>query len=258
MAKLTTALLASNMREHAFTWLKLAARHSDEIVVLVHESTDGTLEFFQHALSVNAITHMEQLPLPALARDGFAAAKNRLMDLSTGDWVIFLDSDEAVHPADYQKLRGVLRQPDSVDVLTIERYNMVTPAKNELGANIPVHDWEQQWFFSTAQNYQVEPQHKVLRSGVKHAGIIHEEPGGIKQQVNVRFKHMCLDSKEDNHRKHQLYMWLIKQCVDHPEKRHGINPYWYGTFYSRKREYVDRLAKEFEDYDSRFPGRNNS
>jgi glycosyltransferase involved in cell wall biosynthesis len=52
----------------------------------------------------------------------FAAARNHSLEQATGDWILWLDADEEVDPADGQKLRDIL-QMDSYDVVLLHLVN---------------------------------------------------------------------------------------------------------------------------------------
>ncbi len=261
--RLTVALFTtSGMRDHVFTWLKLAKAVAEEIVVLYHdtEDDDGTLNFFQEAKGRGHVAVVERLPVTDLARYGFASAKNLLMDMSSGEWILYLDSDEAVNPSSCIPLKTALgSQADEVGILTVDRWNINIWPKGSDGRYVQRANWEEAWYHLEQSQYSIEPQHKILRNGVKHAGIIHEEPGGMLfKKIPVILMHMCVNNDRHNCLKHRLYMWLIKECVEKPERRKGVNGHWYTTYYKKNQEYVDRMAKEFEEHDPRFCGSNNS
>jgi len=69
----------------------------DELVVLDTGSTDGTPDLARSfGARVEAFAWV----------DDFAAARNAGLALCTGDWVLVLDADEAVDPADHARLRA--------------------------------------------------------------------------------------------------------------------------------------------------------
>jgi tetratricopeptide (TPR) repeat protein len=72
---------------------------ADEIVVLDTGSTDGTRD-----LARAAGARVSAQPW----RDDFAAARNAAVEIATGDWVLALDADEWIEPADFPRIRALV------------------------------------------------------------------------------------------------------------------------------------------------------
>jgi glycosyltransferase involved in cell wall biosynthesis len=71
-----------------------------EIVIVDTGSTDATLEIAErHGAKVNRFD---------FTRVDFAAARNRSLDLATGNWIMVLDADESLHPESIAILRGLI------------------------------------------------------------------------------------------------------------------------------------------------------
>jgi len=73
----------------------------DDVVVVDTGSTDGTIE-----LAERAGARVFQLPW----EDDFAKARNASIASCLGDWILFLDADEALDDLDFPKVRAALAQ----------------------------------------------------------------------------------------------------------------------------------------------------
>ena len=63
-----------------------------EVIVIDDCSTDSTLEI------VKGITSNNLLILKAEMNSGPGAARNKGIEVASGEWVLFLDSDDILHP----------------------------------------------------------------------------------------------------------------------------------------------------------------
>ncbi|HRN70825.1 MAG TPA: glycosyltransferase family 2 protein, partial [Candidatus Woesebacteria bacterium] len=83
----------------------------DEIVIIDDNSTDKTIEL-AHKYSVKLTKH----PL----ENDFAAQRNRLLEQSTGEWVLFIDPDEEVTTELANEIKSILKEP-KYDVYFLKR-----------------------------------------------------------------------------------------------------------------------------------------
>ena len=83
--KITVAAIVKNEAEHVSTWVQAARSCADEIVVVDTGSTDGTVERFAD-YGIKCF-HYDW-------NDDFASAKNYMISLCHGDWIVLLDGDE--------------------------------------------------------------------------------------------------------------------------------------------------------------------
>ena len=83
--KITVAAIVKNEAENVPTWVQSARSCADEIVVVDTGSTDGTVERFAD-YGIKCF-HYDW-------NDDFASAKNYMISLCHGDWIVLLDGDE--------------------------------------------------------------------------------------------------------------------------------------------------------------------
>ena len=83
--KITVAAIVKNEAENVPTWVQAARSCADEIVVVDTGSTDGTVERFRD-YGIQCF-HYDW-------NDDFASAKNYMISLCHGDWIVLLDGDE--------------------------------------------------------------------------------------------------------------------------------------------------------------------
>lgn len=101
----------------------------DEVVVVDAGSTDGTVE--------RARRHGARV----VQRDwpGYAAQKNRALDLATGDWVLCLDADERCTPALRDAVRAAVGAPGDAAGFEVRRHTFY------LGRWIDHGEWYPDW-----------------------------------------------------------------------------------------------------------------
>jgi glycosyltransferase involved in cell wall biosynthesis len=97
----------------------------DEFVVNVGNSTDGTLDLIRNIASPK-IRIIESAWNPNLATGGYVLAQQANIALfnCTGEWAIYLQSDEAVHERDHAALIDLMaryREYDRVEGLMLQR-----------------------------------------------------------------------------------------------------------------------------------------
>ncbi len=97
-----TLSLCMIVRDEA-DWIAACVAHhralADEVVVLDTGSTDGTPDL-AHAAGARVSARPWS--------DDFAAARNAAIDTATGDWVLSLDADEWIDPAEFAGIRALI------------------------------------------------------------------------------------------------------------------------------------------------------
>jgi glycosyltransferase involved in cell wall biosynthesis len=94
--KISACLIVKDEERHLDRCLSSLQGIVDEIVVVDTGSTDGTLEIAQsHGAVIGSFDWC----------DDFSAARNASLDLATGDWVLWIDADEALTPESASSIR---------------------------------------------------------------------------------------------------------------------------------------------------------
>jgi GT2 family glycosyltransferase/Tfp pilus assembly protein PilF len=97
---LSVCLIARNEERFLGQCLDSVKGLADQIVVVDTGSTDRTVEIARtHGAEVHAFTWC----------DDFSAARNAALEHARGDWVLMLDADEELPPAQHEALRKLLR-----------------------------------------------------------------------------------------------------------------------------------------------------
>ena len=85
----------------------------DEIIVVDTGSTDRTVEIAQaHGARVEHFVWC----------DDFAAARNYSLSFAEGDWILILDADESLNPADHEAIRELTTQGGNAYAFALRNY----------------------------------------------------------------------------------------------------------------------------------------
>lgn len=157
--------------------LRSVAGVVDELVVVDTGSVDATAEVARrHGARV---VDMEW-------PDDFAAARNRSLELATGDWILVLDADEELHPEDRDRLRGLLAATDAEGILVQVLNYVGDPDRpdTELGVNLRIFRNRPEYRFAGALHEQIgesiaraRPNPRLLDAGlrIRHYGYLQPE-----------------------------------------------------------------------------------
>jgi len=154
------------------------------ILVVDGGSTDGTIEFLES--KANEGLHVVTIIDNIIQTEGYGQARNHLRACSRqafpdAEWMIFLDSDERIHPDDYHRLRWIK------DYLT-DDYDMVA---------LPRIDWLDIEMKEMAKDWRENPDWQArmsrLSSPVRYFRRLHEQTEGFKQM------HTVMSSPKINH-----------------------------------------------------------
>jgi glycosyltransferase involved in cell wall biosynthesis len=95
---LSVAIIAKDEQRHIAAALDSIAGMAGEVIVLLDSRTSDRTAAISHAHGARVIVEPWR---------GFAAQRNRALDLCAGDWVLFLDADERVSPELRHELLGI-------------------------------------------------------------------------------------------------------------------------------------------------------
>lgn len=132
----------------------------DEIVVVDTGSADHT-----PAVAAGYGARITRIPWPG----SFAAARNTALDLATGDWILVLDADERIDPADRPRLRTLVERRE------VEGYLVRIINHFDLGDRVPPELHSAVRLFRNQSDY-------------RFIGTVHEQPtvpGPVPADVRV-------------------------------------------------------------------------
>ncbi len=113
MATLSLVMIVKDGGDDLPRLLRAHAPLYDEAVVVDTGSRDGTPE---------RVAGCGACVVPFVWTDDFAAARNAGLDVAGGDWILILDADECIAPADFPRLRDALAGPPRVLVQPTVNY----------------------------------------------------------------------------------------------------------------------------------------
>jgi len=189
---LTAAMIVRNEEAVLEACLRSLSNLVDEIVVVDTGSTDASRRI---ARDCGARVH--DFPWTG----DFSAARNRALDLSSGDWILYIDADERVRPIDADVLTPIFANPRNI------------------AATVRFHP---------RTGFTAYPEYRLYRNDprIRFEGAIHETPlRRLFQIVSeddrtiapavLTLDHVGYDA--DQHRKHMRNLPLLEQSVrSHP------------------------------------------
>ncbi len=87
--RISLCMIVKNEEVNLARCLRSVAGAVDEIVIVDTGSSDQTIQIAEQA-GAQVVSHLWQ--------DDFSAARNVSLEIATGDWILFLDADEALEP----------------------------------------------------------------------------------------------------------------------------------------------------------------
>jgi tetratricopeptide (TPR) repeat protein len=173
MPLISLAMIVKNEESNLASCLESVKGLIDEIIIIDSGSTDNTIEI--------AKAYGAQVR-PFKWCDDFAAARNESIRYCNGDWVLFLDADEAIDALDHEKVKNACRNPfaDAYS-LTIRNYQ-ATAQETTMDMGAIVNNWEGSAYTEGkgAPFYSDNPGGLRLAmrfDGLAFAGRIHETIG---------------------------------------------------------------------------------
>ena len=96
----------------------LSQTHSNlEFIIVDNESTDNSAEIVRKYLADDRVKFIQQ------KNAGPSGARNKGLDVATGDYIAFIDSDDWIEPAKYEKMLDVMQDTGS-DIVVCD-FNLV-------------------------------------------------------------------------------------------------------------------------------------
>lgn len=117
MAKVSTIVLVFNVAKEVVPTLKCAKYFSDEIIVIDTGSTDD-------GATLKAVKPYADKIFSISGPQDFAKWRNQGAKLATGDWLLYLDSDERITPALANEIKSAISN-DSYSAYLIGRYEVL-------------------------------------------------------------------------------------------------------------------------------------
>lgn len=180
-----TLSLCMIVRDEA-RWLERCLRSIqgvvDEIVVVDTGSTDQT----------PAIARAHGARLDHLVWTGdFAQARNRSLELATGDWILCLDADEELHPEDRERIRPLLS--GEAEAYLVQVINYLGPAaghEHELGVSLRLFRNRPAYRFAGALHEQIGEciLEATPAAGVPYSGLRVLHYGYLEPEIERKSK----------------------------------------------------------------------
>jgi glycosyltransferase involved in cell wall biosynthesis len=146
---LSVAIIARDEQRHIGAALESVAGLAGEVIVLLDNRTSDRTAAISREHGAQVIVE---------AWRGFAAQRNRALDLCVGDWVLFLDADERVTPELRAEIQDVLFSPDKMTRWQDDKIAQDTVTLSPVGYWIPRHN---QFFGKTLRGGGWYPDHQL-------------------------------------------------------------------------------------------------
>ncbi len=194
---LSVAIIAKDEQRHIAAALESVAGLADEVIVLLDNRTSDDTAAICHAHGARVIVEPWR---------GFAAQRNRALELCAGDWVLFLDGDERVTP----ELRNeILQIADCKLQIRNPQFSICNLQSAITGYWIPRHN---KFFGSTLRGGGWYPDHQLrllLRGSARYdeAQSVHEfaQLDGQAGYLTQHLLHLNIEHMDELWRKQTSY-----------------------------------------------------
>lgn len=211
MKKLSLCVIAGNVEGVMPRFLKEVVGLADEVVVVQacgDTRHDDSLEIAKrHGCRTDAYLNDQKNTWPHV--DDFAAARNQACDMATGDWLIWLDTDDVLSPDFAARVRCLLADIGDADIDVVSmRY--VVPEDG-------VINWRERIWRRGSARWR-NPIHECLefRDGAKHirfdgAKVIHasEKRSASRDERNLRILESISEKDRTISQKFHIFQSLI-------------------------------------------------
>jgi glycosyltransferase involved in cell wall biosynthesis len=198
-AALSIAIIAKDEQRHIGAALDSVAGLAGEVIVLLDSRTSDRTAAICREHSARVVVEPWR---------GFAAQRNRALDLCVGDWVLFLDADERVTAELRAEIRGVLEDARQA-TRDAGQTNECSPPVSSVGYWIPRHN---QFFGQTLRGGGWYPDHQLrllLRGHARYdeTRLVHEfaQLDGSAGYLSQHLLHLNIEHMDELWRKQTSY-----------------------------------------------------
>jgi glycosyltransferase involved in cell wall biosynthesis len=231
---LSVAIIARDEERHIGAALDSVASLAGEVLVLLDSRSRDRSAAIAHAYGARLVAEPWR---------GFAAQRNRALDLCAGDWVLFLDADERVTPALRDEILSILEDTRHATRDTRPENRRSSPVSglwspvSSAGYWIPRHN---QFFGKTLRGGGWYPDHqlRLLRRGrarYDEAQLVHEfaQLDGPAGYLSQHLLHLNIERMDELWRKQTGYAIQEAQALYQAGRR------------ARWRNFVGAPVREF-------------
>ena len=187
----------------------------DEIIIVDTGSTDRTKEIAEKF--TDKIFDFQW-------NDDFSAARNESLKHATKEWILVLDADEIINPADHQKIRTLVEKAgEKIDGFVFERHDYTTDEKTRGAERVASDEFLQP--FDTKKQIRAAVRNPLIRlfrnaSEIRFKNRVHElveyslKGRGI-EKTSVPIHHFeCLRSADALRKKQEWYHRLAEEKIN--------------------------------------------
>jgi len=230
MREQSFVILVYNEEDFISRCLESIKNYAKEIVIGNNECTDDTISIIEKFCNENNIPYkIKDITLKELYDNGFAWAKNQLIEMCEGNLIHVIDGDE----------RLVMTEDFSFD---LNYYSIITKTfKNNGDGNI------------NSSQFLTENHVRLFKkdSGIRYKGIIHEVLFDDKSWIlhtnltEIKHIHYTEFKKKNKGRILNLYYALLYKAYCNEELREGISNYWFDVVVKNNLENIKKESENF-------------
>jgi glycosyltransferase involved in cell wall biosynthesis len=223
---LSVAIIAKDEQRHIGAALKSIAGLADQVIVLLDSRTSDRTAAISREHGAQVIVEPWR---------GFAAQRNRALDLCAGDWVLFLDADERVSPELRDEILQIVDCRLQIEDAQSTIYNLQSTIA---GYWIPRHN---QFFGKTLRGGGWCPDHQLrllrrARARYDESQLVHEfaQLDGEAGYLTQHLLHLNIEHMDELWRKQASYAIQEAQALYRSGRR------------ARWRNFIGAPLREFQ------------
>lgn len=176
MKKLSFSCIGHNEKEHLQNLLPLLLKHSNEVIYVDCESTDGSFDYAKNC-GCNAFKQPNNTNLNVNKSYGFEQAQ--------GEWIFYIDPDERVSKELIKEIKSVISSNPKENAFTLARKNTFFGKWLKFGGQYP--DYQLRLFKKTKGKFENKHVHEKLKIdgkiGKLNNDLIHHPYVSIQQMI---------------------------------------------------------------------------